>query len=212
MLCCHIIHDLNTFTAVRDVVIAFSAITGAIIAIIGLSSWKKQFKDKINYDLALKIMKAAYEIESAFRHVRNPFMSTAELESALSKADYDLLKRPSLQFAQMQTRYAYNIRMNKLKEALASFKDEILEARIIWNDDVLTYLTNFQKIGGELHATIIGYLDFYRDEEKMSAWEKYSGIIYGVYDGSMRDEFAEKYENVISDLRDYLQPHLDILK
>ena len=47
---------------VKDIVTALSALTAAIITVIGLSTWKKQLKIKTEYDLAQRLLKSVYKI------------------------------------------------------------------------------------------------------------------------------------------------------
>jgi len=44
-------------SVLKDIVIIFAAISGAVVAILGLSTWKRQLKGKVEYDLAKKILK-----------------------------------------------------------------------------------------------------------------------------------------------------------
>ena len=71
--------DINTIqayvTLIKDVITGLSALTAAIIAILGLQAWKKQLKGKTEYELAQKYLRAIYKIREAFAWVRNPYQS-----------------------------------------------------------------------------------------------------------------------------------------
>lgn len=59
-------------TVVQNVVLSLSGIAAAIIAYLGLTTWRKELKGKSEYAKAKKVLKAVYKVRRAFRHVRHP--------------------------------------------------------------------------------------------------------------------------------------------
>jgi hypothetical protein len=69
----------------KDLCLAFAAVGGFVIAVLGLRTWWRELKGKTEYDLARRILIATYKIRDAIQNVRNPFMSTSEYASSESR-------------------------------------------------------------------------------------------------------------------------------
>jgi len=53
-----------------DVLIGISAVTGAIVVIIGLRSWSREYIGRIEYDLSRRILNAIYKVRNGIEIVR----------------------------------------------------------------------------------------------------------------------------------------------
>jgi len=214
-MCCRVCATITVLGFLKEAILAFSAFAVGIAAMISIFTWRQQIKDKTHYGLARQLLRTAFEIETAFRHVRNPFMSSGELESALCQKDYERLKEDTdgriIPFGQMQVRYAYSLRMKRLQEALIQFEADTIEARIVWGDDVTKYYDRFNKLVKKLYASLMMYLENLDGGDPKIRKASFD-IIYGVSDGSAEDPFANEVKTVLGGLREYLMPFLEIRK
>ena len=80
------IQELQAYvTLIKDIITGLSALTAAIIAVLGLQAWKKQLKGKTEYEIAQKLLKAVYKVREAFSGVRSMLMDIPEQRQAVKE-------------------------------------------------------------------------------------------------------------------------------
>src|SRR3989304_91489 len=77
-------------TFVKDIVTLISLAVAALVAIKGLQTWRRQLKGTADYDLAKRLLKAAYRLRDALQAVRNPFMSSGEVQYAIKEVQLEV--------------------------------------------------------------------------------------------------------------------------
>ena len=70
----------------RSVLVASAAITGVVVALVGLRTWRHQLKGKTEYELARRLLRAAYTVRGEFQRVRSPLMLGGEIQRAFEEA------------------------------------------------------------------------------------------------------------------------------
>ena len=74
---------------IKDIVTGLAAVVAAVIAIMGLRTWKKQLKGKTEYELSQRFLRATYKVRDAFSWVRNPIQSPSEISQAMIEANIE---------------------------------------------------------------------------------------------------------------------------
>jgi Tfp pilus assembly protein PilO len=76
-------------TLVKDIVTILATSIAAGVAVMGLQAWKKQLKGKTEYELAQRVLRAAYQFREALAWVRNPLIYEGEQVQAMKDANIE---------------------------------------------------------------------------------------------------------------------------
>jgi len=70
--------DANTVSMISDIVVGFSALVVAVLAFLGLRTWRNELTGKAKYEIARNIMKLGLKFVADFKNYRNPFSYSNE--------------------------------------------------------------------------------------------------------------------------------------
>ena len=194
----------------KDVVTALAALTGAIVAILGLKAWRKQLKGKTDYELARRLLKAVYEVRDAIRLIRSPFQSVAEITQALKETGVSgKFQDPDFDFK--TDRAVYQVRGGKLHEAMSNLRVEQLEAEVSWGNEVSIRLRPLRECISKLNVAIKRHLrQLSRSQVDAEAMEALDRIIYE-YSGSTEDvAFTDVIRKAVENIEEFLKPYLKL--
>lgn len=193
----------------KDVVLAVAAFVGMLVAVSGLSTWNRQLKGSVEYELTRRLLKHTYRLREAIREVRHPFMSYGPADDVEGAAPMN----------QEQRKYqglvnAYRERWAKVIAARDDLRTEILEGEVVWDDGIHTIFNPLFELQAELSNEIQLYLEesnpqIPRDERDMLL-DIRGGRRSVMYDtlGHAADPFADEMKATIIDIESYLKPHL----
>ena len=112
--------------SIKDVVVGIAAAVAAYIAFQGLSAWRRELKGKSEYQLAKEVLRAAYKVREAFKHIRHIAIYSYEYPEGMR--DYHgHLKREN---EHEGTAYVYEKRWEKLDEAFRELEEKHLEDKL----------------------------------------------------------------------------------
>src|SRR5579859_1947152 len=110
-------------TAAKDVVLAACAVVGTVVAVAGLSTWRRQLKGGVEYELSRRLLKNVYRVRNALGKVRfsamwgsempEPPAELAETMSAEEKHHYGVAG-------------AYQARWQNVADALVDLQADLL--------------------------------------------------------------------------------------
>lgn len=169
---------------------------GVYFAAKGLDAWKKQLKGKDNYDLSRRLLKNIYTVRESIRFVRNPLISTGEMETSLVKSGFkveDYSNRTKMHNA------VYSIRWNKIMEAKAELDTLLIEVEVLWGKD---YLHIFKELNDKilkLYSTLTIFLNY----EKDVPFDR--SILYDIGE---KDIFSREVDSAVVKIEEYVKPHL----
>ena len=89
-----------------------------IVLILGLKEWKKQLKEKTEYEQSLRLIEATYKVRDAIQFARNPF--------TVQTSDNDRKKEYENRWESVQREYRNNLEI-EIKKAEALWGNEICE-------------------------------------------------------------------------------------
>jgi hypothetical protein len=186
---------------IRDIVTGAAAMTVAIVAVKGLSTWKRQLFGNANYELARRLLRATYKLREAIRYVRMPMMSNAEIAEARKAAGSEVPDTDSRNGTEDE-RITFQARWRKISDALVGFDAELLEAEALWGRPIRELSEHLLKCVSELSRAIDkslrGNLTPERDAE----------IIAIISDPGVSNPYADRLAGAIKGIEDELRKHL----
>ena len=188
-------------SALATSVMAAAAVAGAIIAAIGLTSWKAQNKWQRDNDLAKDIFVKLRKRHDAFRSLRARLISGTEQAEALGSS-FDTTDPISSFHARNA---AINKRMLRLQDIRNEMYPLVVEATIFWGDQIETIVAELADLEDEVlfaHQDVAEYRrqsDLTTDER--NDLKKLRSIAFGDRD----DPFGKNYGAVIRQIENALR-------
>ncbi|MBI3738742.1 MAG: hypothetical protein HY258_06820 [Chloroflexi bacterium] len=65
-------------TFLKDILTIISIVVGAVVAILGINTWRRQLKGQSNLELGKKILKVAYHVRNIIETIRNSRLSAKD--------------------------------------------------------------------------------------------------------------------------------------
>lgn len=199
-------------TVVKDVVIALAALIGAWVAVQGLSTWKRQLKGSVEYELTRRLLRTTYRWRESIKAVRSPMVWAQEMPAPSDE------ERKSMSEAEIQHygyATAYQRRWDKVVEARDALQTELLEAEVLWGKQVLDIFSSAFELQRELYVYIYTRLESENPrtrpgmrEAKERVLEKRRNVMYDFSTPGEEDEFSRDLSTAISGIESFLQPHL----
>ena len=116
------------FSLIKDVLVSIAAMIASIVAIYGLSTWKRQLRGETEYELARRILRLCYKYRDAVKRVRDPWMMGSELVLPQNIDTQNMTERQQRASAR---RNAYANRWNRVTAVRADLYPEMLEAEVL---------------------------------------------------------------------------------
>ena len=197
--------EIMAFT--KDLMTAIAAGIASIVAIVGLTTWKRQLKGTAEYDLARRVLEATYSLRDAIRHVRNPIIFSSEEYESLKKV-YPEVSVEHLDDEYLKKMAVLNRRWEKVLDANTDFDIASIEAEVLWEDEVKERLKPIHDSVASLYSAIKLYLTYLPSEQpndKVVA-EDFRKIAFGHRDE--QDKFNNELEIRINNVEKFLRQYL----
>jgi hypothetical protein len=201
--------DGGGWAIVKDLVLAGAAGVGAIVAVVGLSTWKRQLRGRTEYDLAKRILRLCYEYRDTVAAARHPWMELPS-ESDGEAADMDLAHRRYL-----GTERAYEARWERIRAVRAELYPEMLEAEVLWDAQLAELLEPLFGLERDLFLAIEDELsvrnpDLHPNDTQLlrepEAIKQRKRILYGRFGDT--DEFDAKFKDGLARVGTFLKERL----
>lgn len=192
---------LDLFEIGKDVVTAAAAATVAVVAIVGLRTWRRQLKGKTEYELSRRLLRATYALREEFNRVRNPLMLGAEIATAFEEAEVDPKSEERL------PEVVYDYRWRFLQRALNDLNLESLEAEVLWGPEADKPLQPLRECAGDLWAALGEYVS--RGEEDTDR-ERLIQLRRTIHGGGQDDPLAKRLEMAVEGIERFVRPHLKL--
>ena len=196
----------------KDTLTAVAALTAAIVAVLGLQAWKKQLKGKVEYELARRVLRAAFNVRDAIRFVRNPFQMGGEIEFAVKEAGVDIDPKSSAYRAKSQAA-VYQGRLKKVDQTMSELDIELTEAEVSWGHEIKNRVKPLRECIGKLAAKIWLYtynLEHPEDKGDSTEWKEIRDVIYLQSEDPDKDTFATDVNRAVDNIAEFLTPYLKI--
>jgi hypothetical protein len=195
----------------KDTVLTIAAVVGAYVALRGLSTWNRQLKGGVEYDLTRRILKCTYRLREAIKGVRNPVIWANEMptppDTEASKMSKELQRHYGLA-------NAYQKRWDKVTEVRTDLQTEMLEAEAIWGRIVYEKFEPLFKLQQELFSFVyinVSARDPDKPEQSRAAYQeimqKKRDILYDL-SSETPDEYTQDVTRAVEAIESFLKPHL----
>lgn len=193
----------------KDVVLAVAAFVGMLVAVCGLTTWNRQLKGGVEYELTRRLLKHTYRLREAIRGVRHPFMSYGPAEDVEGAVP---MNREQKEYQGLVN--AYRERWAKVIAARDDLRTEILEGEVVWDDGIHGKFNPLFQLQSELSSEIQLYIEMSDPKIRIEIRDRLQDTRIGqrsvMYDmlGHVDDPFANDMKAVILEIESYLKPHL----
>jgi hypothetical protein len=199
---------MQIISATKDVLVGLSAVSAAVFAYLGLTTWRKELKGKAEYQLAKDVLKSVYKVREAFKHVRNPAIYQYEYPEDMTD-HHGHLRR---EHAYKGTAYVYENRWKVMAEAFNELEEHHLEAQVEWGPQFQDVIKDLRSCRSDLLVAIRQMLE--RKNPQGDALppvkerpEEFS-ILYHLGSDSKHDDFTPKIDKAIHAFEQWLRPHI----
>lgn len=139
-------------TITRDLIVGLSAIATAVVAILGINAWRRQLKGTTEYTLALKVLRAVYDVRESMLEARSRIIMPSEPPQALDGSE------EAKAIARCR---AYEQRLARVREARSKLQLGQQEALAAWGEPAKDALHDLFEAINDLLVTC----DLYFEEE-----------------------------------------------
>ncbi len=202
---------VEVFTLIKDFALTGAAISGAVVAIKGLGTWRRQLKGQSEYELSRRILVSLFKYRDAINGVRHPAVFSYELPHP-SEDDAKSMSPGDIHYYGISK--AYQNRWEKVQDQRTALYADQLEAEAIWGDELNTLFKTIYSLEHELFTRVRHYLvlmDPKADEGRKDAIvridQKKRDIMYDEL-GEEPDEFKYELLEAIRHVENYLKPKL----
>jgi hypothetical protein len=196
---------------VKDIATIASLAIAAIVAIKGLQTWRRQLQGTADYDLAKRLLKAAYRLRDSLQAVRNPFMSAGEIQHAMKEAGLEF-KPTDEQFNAASTAAAYQLRWKPVVEAYQALELEVIEAEALWGPSAKSAIIAIRKTVNSLSVAIDLTLRDMQpgargilDNESRQTFQR---ILYSISHKPEDDAFLKELTDATAEMEAIARPYL----
>jgi hypothetical protein len=195
----------------KDTVLTIAAVVAAYVALKGLSTWNRQLKGGVEYELTRRILKCAYRLREAIKGVRNPVMWGNEMPTP-TESEAANMSNPEIRHYGIAK--AYQKRWDKVTEVRTDLQTEMLEAEAIWGRVIYDKFEPIFKLQQELYSSVHAYVSACNPNESEQSRTVYQEIMRKqrdiLYDQTQEnpDEFTQDINSVIQEIESFLKPHL----
>lgn len=197
-------------SCVADAVLAIAALVGAVVAILGLRTWKAQLRQGEDHELARSMLVSLFRYRDAIRNVRNPAMSIHEMPVPPPEQAQNMTDEGKRHYG---VAFAYQARVDRVVKVREDMYPSRLEADALWGPDLSTRFQVLEKLERELLSDIRCFLRSQdpNSSEKMrqayaNSLQKKRDILYEreSEDDLFRQEFDAGLESIESNLKSKL--------
>lgn len=188
------------------IIISISAALTAFFAWRGLSIWKKQFKAKIEYNLAHRLLISAYKYRDAISFIRQ-----AGVIYYYSLEDKNNTYLNDQIYYNHKCKYYENL-LPSIDDLKAKIYLNAFESEIHWNSDLRSLVDELARVENDIRNTLKKYLKLSKQRSGMIMYTKdwlETEKKFFVKPGA-EDEFSKEIASLIKGIEDFLKPKLEL--
>lgn len=200
------------YAILTDVLVGLAAITGAVVAVYGLSAWRKQLKAKADHDLARKLLINLHKHRDAIVDVRNPIMLSGEAAGA-DPPDRPPETESEQRFNELAG--SYQTRLKPVQQVRAAIYPDLVEADISWGEGVGEAVRQLFRVEKDLRLAIQRELQSMNPRESTSVRDHYRNKAAERFDTlssgglpNQEDVFAKRYQEAFDAVETVIKPKL----
>jgi hypothetical protein len=203
----------NYIGLIKDIVLLVTGIIASLVALIGLNTWKKHLKGKVEYDLSRKLLTKTYRLRDLISFVRSSYMSGAEMQNPPDNSPFSKTEEGKRYYN------AYTGYMNRFKpinETKARLLTDLLEAEALWGDSIRQ---QYNRLFHQMNVLVVEIESYLRDINPETRYrrdmpdpriEQQLKIMYS-REKVENDEYWQEFVSILNEIEKLIKPHLKIL-
>lgn len=199
---------LELIAAIKDIVLAFAAAVTACVAVLGLSSWRREQKGKAQFEVARNLIRVTYKLRDELQYCRNPRVSGYEFPEGSRGGIGGLSPAADAE----EWGLVYKNRWEPVQVAIQEFDSHTLEAEALWGETIKKSTDNFRKCASELRNGIEAFLsDKASGGEDFKADKEFGVKIRSIVAASPNhqdNDLSEKIASAVCAIEHQIRPHL----
>lgn len=188
-----------------EIAVGLSAAIVAVVAILGLSQWRKELQGKARFEAARKLAYLAYQFGDQYKRARGTWTSVSE------STERD--RHPDENASEAQHRDECFARMNRIRlaqETLKEIHQVCWEAEVLFGKDIGRLIEPLEDLFNMLHTAIEMYFGHHIERamkgtsvpESDSAWlEDKFKIIYGHSEDAISNSVDKTVASFVQEIR-----------
>jgi len=195
-------------SVISDMFVGISALTVAVLGIVGLYQWKRELTGKIKIDVARAMAKKALQFRDEAKSTRSPFTFSGE-SAERERDENESLDKTHL----LDEFYARRNRLILLQETLRELYELSWEAEILIDGKIANHLVPLEKIFRELFASTEAYFQTNLervDRAKPADPEEWIMEHYQRIYGTSDDDFSKSIDAAVNNLNEELKAIIKI--
>ena len=196
---------------IKDLILSGAAITGAVVAIKGLGTWKQQLRGQSEYDLSRRILVTLFKYRDAINGVRHPAMFAYEMPSP---PEDESKGKSSEQIHFHGLSKAYQARWNKVQTERTSLYADLLKGEAIWGNELNGIFKSLFNLEHELYTCVRHYLELINPDTEDATKKAITkirnnrrDILYADFSND-GDEYKKEFQLRVEEIEKYLKPKL----
>lgn len=188
---------MNIFSTIADISVIISSLVVGVVAIKGLSIWKREHVGKQGYNVARNLLKAIYQLHAVIDDFRNPFYYDMEYPSEIPESIVD-----SEEIEYYNKNYIFKIRKQNLFESFKNVREAYFESVIEWGanhhkiyDDQIEFLSDLTQESNT-------YIQNLRRGENQEDLKR--ELLFNNHPET--NPYSEKLDNLLKDFDTWLRP------
>ncbi|MBN1395282.1 MAG: hypothetical protein JW959_09680, partial [Pirellulales bacterium] len=171
--------DCHVITAVTNIMLAVAAIGGAVIAALGLKTWRHELHGRANFELARRVLRGVYEVRNQPRQMRHVFSSEM-----------------------LDTQY------ERLNEKATDLDVALLEAEVLWGNTLQGHKESLKDCLVKYRLAFRRHIRSQKEEHKLKGRQcnEMEAILYGADDDT--DNYMRAVDKAVRGFEDTLRPYL----
>jgi hypothetical protein len=196
----------NSLPIIKDIILSLAALTGAIVAVRGLSAWKRQLSGKAEYGLAHRLLRATYRLREAVCLVRRPVIFGSEMPDPPEGHPAAASEAEKRSYGVSQ---AYEKRWEHVRKAHIDIEAELIEAEVLWGAQIREKFWGLFAVEQGLYVNSLVYLDHINPENRERRTpEEASANRLILYATGSDDDFYKRLQDSIVTIESELKRHL----
>ncbi len=200
---------LDILHVIQAVAVSGAAVTGAIVAVWGVRSWRAQMRGKTEYEVARRCLRHTYRVRDSLRSLRSQWMSSGEQAHALQQKDGEDVPANDDDRRQQGQVAAYEERWRRVTDAHSDLRVDLLEAEVLW-PEVRQAAEPLAKCVHYLSVDLMFYvrdLSSRRPTPRLSAKHR-EKVERAVFWQGTDDPFEAELAAAVGELEKLLAPHV----
>lgn len=203
--------DPSTISAVADSATGVAALGTALVAYLGLTTWRDQLDGRTRYDLARRMLKKTYRLREAIRAARSPMILGGEMAAAVDEEGVREEGTRGLGADDEAIAAVYDQRWKRVADVRSDLEADALEAEALWGseetDEALQPLRGFL---GTLFALMSEHVMRLRGGIHAADAERGQKVRRQLLGAGEQDELGDEMDSAIGSVEEFLRPHLKL--